>query len=101
MKNINKIDAGNMNFYDDDQLAEFLIEIANTRHPKLKLFPLELEQVKSHSDEIESRDKFGMLGKLHNITVSGILSNGSKRQSVAISFLVSSIDIEEDTNFRI
>ena len=90
-----------MSYAADEKTVNALVEIANMSHHKLKFFPLQLKNIKSHCDDMESKDKFGMLGKLHNITISGIFSNGEKRQSVAISFLVSSIDIEEDVEMTV
>ncbi|CAI8233227.1 MAG: Uncharacterised protein [Methanobacteriota archaeon] len=77
---------------NDEGLAELLIEVANFRHPNLKLLPLELGFIKPYSDEIDSTDSFGVLGKMHSFTVSARLGNGDVTKTVAISLLISVSD---------
>ena len=82
-----------MKFEKDNDLAKLLIEIANLRHPDLKLFPLELKLIQPYSDMLKESE-FG-LGKLYSFTVSSTLSNGDVKKTVAISFLISAMDQEE------
>jgi len=97
MKNIDEINAENIKL-DDEGIANLLVEIANIRHPRLKLLPLELMDTKTHFEDIDSTVMDGALGKMHSITVSAIFGNGVIRKSVAISFLISAVDIFESTD---
>ncbi len=98
MKKIDEISMEKIRF-DDEGLAKLLIEIANFRHPNLKLFPLTLARTKTYSDEIDSKDKFGVLGKMHSFTVSGRLGNGEIKKTVAISLLISAENYQDDLIF--
>ena len=91
MEKIDEIAAEKIRL-NDEGLAELLIEVANFRHPDLKLFPLKLDLIKPYSDEIDSTDSFGVLGKMHSFTVSAILGNEELKKIVAISFLISVSD---------
>ena len=93
MEKIDEIVVGKIKL-NDQGLAELLIEIANFRHPDLKLFPLKLDLIKPYSDEIDSKDSFGILGKMHSFTVSAILGNEDIKRTVAISFLISVSDCQ-------
>ena len=93
MEKIDEIGAEKIRL-NDEGLAELLIEVANFRHPDLKLFPLKLDLIKPYSDEIDSTDSFGVLGKMHSFTVSAILGNEDLKKIVAISFLISVSDCQ-------
>ncbi len=99
MENIDEINAENIKL-DDEGIANMLVEIANIRHPKLKLLPLELNDIKTYFEDRESTvggiDE--ALGEMHSITVSAIFGNGEVRKSVAISFLISAVDIYDTTD---
>ena len=84
-----------------DYTIEKLIEMANMKHPDLRFVPLKLINIKDYEDMIESEDKMGVLGKMYNTSISGVFTNGEKTKSVAISFLVSVVDIEENSELLI
>ena len=75
-----------------DEIVKQLMEMANMLHPKLKFIPLSIRNVNPYHDEVESKDQFGMLGKMHSTTISAKFSNGGEEKTVAISFLVSVVE---------
>jgi hypothetical protein len=97
MKNIDERGAGNLRF-DDEGIANLLLEIANMRHPQLKLLPLELNDIKTYFEDRDSTVMEGALGEMHSITVSAIFGNGEIRKSVAISLLISAVKIYDTTD---
>ena len=84
-----------------DYTIEKLIEMANMKHPDLRFVPLKLINIKDYEDMIESKDNMGVLGKMYNTSISGVFTNGEQTKSVAISFLVSVVDIEENSELLI
>lgn len=75
-----------------DEVVKQLMEMANMMHPQLKFVPLSVDMVRPYHDEVESKDKFGMLGKMHSTTISAKFTNGEKEKTVAISFLISVVE---------
>jgi len=88
---------------EDSLNIEKLIEMANMTHPNLKFIPLKLENVKTTESVLESNveDAFGMLGTMHSTTISALMGNGGERKSVAISLLISVVDVYETTDVMI